>query len=91
MRAGLAIKQATLAGVVHYGVFCSKPVISKGSCFGPFHGKLVNMSEMKTNDDNSFMWEVRPPCAASCGCEAPVRSLMWEVRTPPPCAASCGR
>ncbi|ELU07782.1 hypothetical protein CAPTEDRAFT_103287 [Capitella teleta] len=33
-------------------------VISKGTRFGPFLGKLVNMSEIKTNDDNSFMWEI---------------------------------
>ena len=44
--------------MVHYGVFCSKGVIPKGTTFGPFQGKLVNMSEIKTNDDNSFMWEV---------------------------------
>lgn len=55
---GLEIKQASLAGMVHCGVFCTKPMIDKGSVFGPFHGKLVNMSEIKTNDDNTFMWEV---------------------------------
>eukprot|EP00062_Callorhinchus_milii_P003130 gi/632940824/ref/XP_007885524.1/ PREDICTED: zinc finger protein 121-like [Callorhinchus milii] len=31
--------------------------IPKGVRFGPFTGKVVNTSEIKTYDDNSFMWE----------------------------------
>ena len=55
---GIELFQTTFAGAIHYGVFCRKTVITKGSVFGPFRGKQVNTSEIKTNDDNSFMWEV---------------------------------
>lgn len=55
---GIELFQTTFAGAVHYGVFCKKTVLAKGSVFGPFRGKQVNTSEIKTNDDNSFMWEV---------------------------------
>lgn len=48
-----------LSGAVHFGVFCNKTVISKGTKFGPFKGRVINTSEIKTNDDNSLMWEVR--------------------------------
>jgi hypothetical protein len=41
----------------HFGVFCSN-FIAKGSRFGPFQGKVVNASEVKTHRDNSQMWEV---------------------------------
>ena len=58
-RPGLELYQTTFAGTVHYGIFCKKSVIPKGTRFGPFQGKQVNTSEIKTNDDNSFMWEVR--------------------------------
>lgn len=39
------------------GVFCTE-TIPKGIRFGPFQGKVVNTSEIKTYDDNSLMWEV---------------------------------
>ena len=48
-----------MAGVLHFGVFCNKTVVSKGTKFGPFKGRVINTSEIKTNDDNSLMWEVR--------------------------------
>ncbi|KAH3891737.1 hypothetical protein DPMN_015844 [Dreissena polymorpha] len=48
----------TFAGMVHYGVFCRKQTIPKGTRYGPFKGKVVNTSEIKSFDDNSFMWEV---------------------------------
>ena len=54
----LCICPTTFAGIIHYGVFCRKEAISKGTRFGPFKGKVVNTSEIKTFDDNSFMWEV---------------------------------
>ncbi|ELT92683.1 hypothetical protein CAPTEDRAFT_228499 [Capitella teleta] len=54
---GLELHQALFAGVVHYGIFSKKALIPRGSRFGPFHGKQVNTSEVKGNDDNSFMWE----------------------------------
>jgi hypothetical protein len=57
--AGLELHQALFAGVVHYGIFSKKSLIPRGTRFGPFHGKQVNTSEVKGNDDNSFMWEVR--------------------------------
>lgn len=43
--------------VWHLGVFCTAP-IPKGVRFGPFQGKVVNTTEIKTYDDNSLMWEV---------------------------------
>ncbi|XP_055958319.1 PR domain zinc finger protein 14 [Patella vulgata] len=54
----IAIHQTGFAGTIHCGVFCSKTVIAKGTRYGPFKGRVVNTSEVKTNDDNSFMWEV---------------------------------
>lgn len=45
-------------GIIYYGVFCCKEVILKGVKFGFFKGKVVNISEIKIFDDNSFMWEV---------------------------------
>ena len=32
--------------------------MAKGVRFGPFQGKVVNTSEVKTHGDNSLMWEV---------------------------------
>ncbi|KAK6174939.1 hypothetical protein SNE40_013493 [Patella caerulea] len=55
---GITIHQTGFAGTIHCGVFCSKTVIAKGTRYGPFKGRVVNTSEVKTNDDNSFMWEV---------------------------------
>lgn len=45
--------------LAHLGVFCTDP-IPKGVRFGPFQGKVVNTTEIKTYDDNSLMWEVEP-------------------------------
>lgn len=42
------------------GVFCSQ-AIPKGVRFGPFQGRVVHTSEIKTYDDNSLMWEVGAP------------------------------
>lgn len=39
------------------GIFCTETIL-KGIRFGPFQGKVVNTSEIKTYDDNSLMWEV---------------------------------
>ncbi|XP_022600082.1 PR domain zinc finger protein 14 [Seriola dumerili] len=55
---GLAVLQAAWGNVSHCGVFTDKSSIPKGTRFGPFQGKLVNTSEMKTYDDNTLMWEV---------------------------------
>nr|KAG5706025.1 hypothetical protein BaRGS_028134 [Batillaria attramentaria] len=55
---GIAIIQTTFAGSVHYGVFCTKTVIARGSRFGPFKGRIIHTSEIKTHDDNSYMWEI---------------------------------
>ena len=56
---GLTIRKTVFAGVIHYGVFCTRTVLSKGTKFGPFKGRIINTSEIKANDDNSLMWEVR--------------------------------
>ncbi|XP_029979595.1 PR domain zinc finger protein 14 [Sphaeramia orbicularis] len=55
---GLCILQAAWGNVTHCGVFTDKSSIPKGTRFGPFQGKLVNTSEIKTYDDNTLMWEV---------------------------------
>lgn len=49
--------QTEFGDVPHFGVFCSN-FIAKGVRFGPFQGKVVNASEVKTHRDNSRMWEV---------------------------------
>ncbi|KAF3822527.1 hypothetical protein GH733_007901 [Mirounga leonina] len=54
---GLCLKQTTFGEVRHFGVFCSS-LIAKGVRFGPFRGKVVNASEVKTYGDNSLMWEI---------------------------------
>lgn len=54
----LTILQASWGNVSHCGVFTDKGNITKGTRFGPFQGKLVNTSEIKTYDDNTLMWEV---------------------------------
>ncbi|CAL8292784.1 unnamed protein product [Lota lota] len=57
--AGLTVLQTKCANVSPYGVFTAdKTGIPKGTRFGPFQGKLVNTSEIKTFDDNTLMWEV---------------------------------
>ncbi|KAK6299491.1 hypothetical protein J4Q44_G00295240 [Coregonus suidteri] len=55
---GLSIHQTSYGSLSHYGVFAEKSAITKGTRFGPFQGKLVNTSEIKTYDDNTLMWEV---------------------------------
>ncbi|XP_076866815.1 PR domain zinc finger protein 14 [Brachyhypopomus gauderio] len=55
---GLLIHQTSCGSVSHYGVFAGKSTIPKGTRFGPFRGKLVNTSEIKTYDDNTLMWEI---------------------------------
>ncbi|CAH6777288.1 PR domain zinc finger protein 14 [Phodopus roborovskii] len=54
---GLCLLQTALGDVLHFGVFCSN-FIAKGVRFGPFQGKVVNASEVKTHRDNSRMWEI---------------------------------
>uniref|UniRef100_A0A8C9PDF4 PR domain zinc finger protein 14 n=1 Tax=Spermophilus dauricus TaxID=99837 RepID=A0A8C9PDF4_SPEDA len=54
---GLCIMQMMFGEIPHFGVFCSS-FIAKGIRFGPFEGKVVNASELKTHGDNSRMWEV---------------------------------
>ncbi|KAJ8010905.1 hypothetical protein DPEC_G00080010 [Dallia pectoralis] len=56
--AGLTIHQTSSGHLSHYGVFAEQSTITKGTRFGPFQGKLVNTSEIKTYDDNTLMWEV---------------------------------
>ncbi|XP_062909699.1 PR domain zinc finger protein 14 [Mobula hypostoma] len=55
---GLIVSHTYYGGVPHHGVFCCQNLIPKGVRFGPFTGKVVNMSEIKTYDDNSYMWEI---------------------------------
>ncbi|KAL4225954.1 PR domain zinc finger protein 14 [Mactra antiquata] len=55
---GLVIRKTLVADVAHYGVFCNKTIFAKGTRFGPFKGRVINTTEIKTNDDNSVMWEI---------------------------------
>ncbi|XP_071373870.1 PR domain zinc finger protein 14 [Centroberyx affinis] len=55
---GLTVLQTAWGKVSHCGVFADKNSIQKATRFGPFQGKLVNTSEIKTYDDNTLMWEV---------------------------------
>uniref|UniRef100_A0A8C1CGG3 PR domain containing 14 n=1 Tax=Cyprinus carpio carpio TaxID=630221 RepID=A0A8C1CGG3_CYPCA len=55
---GLSIFQTNCGSLSHYGVFADKSTFPKGTRFGPFQGKLVNTSEIKTYDDNTLMWEI---------------------------------
>ncbi|XP_076780088.1 PR domain zinc finger protein 14 [Arvicanthis niloticus] len=54
---GLCLMQTAFGDALHFGVFCSN-FIAKGVRFGPFRGKVVNASEVKTHRDNSRMWEI---------------------------------
>ncbi|CAK6438767.1 unnamed protein product [Pipistrellus nathusii] len=54
---GLCLRQLLFGGVPHFGVFCQS-LIAKGVRFGPFQGKVVNASEVKSYGDNSLMWEI---------------------------------
>ncbi|KAJ6664024.1 hypothetical protein lerEdw1_008978 [Lerista edwardsae] len=54
---GLTVLQTVFTDGPQLGVFCTE-TIPKGIRFGPFQGKVVNISEIKTYDDNSLMWEV---------------------------------
>ncbi|XP_075861460.1 PR domain zinc finger protein 14 [Microcebus murinus] len=54
---GLCLMKTMFGEVPHFGVFCSS-FIAKGMRFGPFQGKVVNTSEVKTYGDNSLMWEI---------------------------------
>lgn len=64
--AGLAVLRVAYGDVWHLGVFCTAP-IPKGVRFGPFQGKVVNTTEIKTYDDNSLMWEVAAAGGAGWG------------------------
>lgn len=55
---GLCILQAAWGNASQCGVFAENSSIPKGTRFGPFQGKVVNTSEIKTYDDNTLMWEV---------------------------------
>ncbi|KAM8966578.1 PR domain zinc finger protein 14 [Pelodytes ibericus] len=57
MPEGLVYLKTTYGDVPKSGVF-STNIIPKGVKFGPFQGKVVNTSEIKTYDDNSLMWEI---------------------------------
>nr|XP_002710564.2 PR domain zinc finger protein 14 [Oryctolagus cuniculus] len=54
---GLRLLRTMFGKVSHFGVFCSS-FIAKGVRFGPFQGKVVQASEVKTCRDNSVMWEI---------------------------------
>ncbi|KAM6143012.1 LOW QUALITY PROTEIN: PR domain zinc finger protein 14 [Phoenicopterus ruber ruber] len=53
---GLSVLRVAYGDVSQLGVFYDP--IPKGVRFGPFQGKVVNTSEIKTYDDNSLMWEI---------------------------------
>ncbi|KAK2101430.1 PR domain zinc finger protein 14 [Saguinus oedipus] len=53
----LCLMRTIFGEVPHFGMFCSS-FFAKGVRFGPFQGKVVNASEVKTYGDNSVMWEI---------------------------------
>ncbi|KAF4075803.1 hypothetical protein AMELA_G00222970 [Ameiurus melas] len=55
---GLCVLRCSCAGVPHCGVFAARNSIPKGTRFGPYLGKAVNTSEIKTHHDNTLMWEI---------------------------------
>ncbi|KAF5901188.1 PR domain zinc finger protein 14, partial [Clarias magur] len=55
---GLCVLRCSCAGVPHCGVFAARNSIPKGTRFGPYRGKAVNTSEIKTHHDNTLMWEI---------------------------------
>ncbi|KAM4688927.1 PR domain zinc finger protein 14 [Discoglossus pictus] len=54
---GLTVIKTLYGDITKSGVF-STNIVPKGVKFGPFQGKVVNTSEIKTYDDNSLMWEI---------------------------------
>lgn len=68
--AGLTFVQTVYVDGPQLGVFCTES-IPHGVRFGPFQGKVVNTSEIKTYDDNSLMWEVTPRVRGGGGGEKP--------------------
>nr|XP_060628728.1 PR domain zinc finger protein 14 [Anolis sagrei ordinatus] len=54
---GLTVLQKVSPEGPQLGVFCTQ-TLPKGLRFGPFQGKIVNTTEIKTYDDNSLMWEI---------------------------------
>ncbi|XP_015279361.1 PREDICTED: PR domain zinc finger protein 14 [Gekko japonicus] len=54
---GLTVLQTVYVDGPQLGVFCTQ-AIPRGVRFGPFQGRVVNTSEIKTYDDNSLMWEI---------------------------------
>ncbi|OCT76895.1 PR domain zinc finger protein 14 [Xenopus laevis] len=54
---GLTVLDTSYGTLPKSGVFC-KNLIPKGAKFGPFQGKVVHPSEIKTYGDNSLMWEI---------------------------------
>ncbi|XP_026544621.1 PR domain zinc finger protein 14 [Notechis scutatus] len=54
---GLTVLKTVFIDGPQLGIFCTETIL-KGIRFGPFQGKVVNTSEIKTYDDNSLMWEI---------------------------------
>ncbi|XP_075684388.1 PR domain zinc finger protein 14 [Rhinoderma darwinii] len=54
---GLTVMKTKFVDLPKSGVF-STSIIPKGVKYGPFQGRVVNTSEIKTYDDNSVMWEI---------------------------------
>lgn len=82
--AGLSVLRVAYGDVSQLGVFCTDP-IAKGVRFGPFQGKVVNTSEIKTYDDNSLMWEVAEAPSGSPRTPARGRGEVFGVPSPAAC------
>lgn len=50
---------ATLHSGTHYAVLCCQSVITKGTRFGPYEGRVVKPSEVSNREGTAFMWEVK--------------------------------
>ncbi|XP_001638396.3 PR domain zinc finger protein 14 isoform X2 [Nematostella vectensis] len=55
---GLRLISAAMGTASQYAVMCSQKVISRGMRFGPYRGRVVQLSQVNEREDNAFMWEV---------------------------------
>uniref|UniRef100_A0A8C4QBI3 PR domain containing 14 n=1 Tax=Eptatretus burgeri TaxID=7764 RepID=A0A8C4QBI3_EPTBU len=56
---GLCVRTMTTPGLPpRLGIFCCGLGVASGTRFGPFTGRKVAPADLKSNDDNSCMWEI---------------------------------
>uniref|UniRef100_UPI00358FCC24 PR domain zinc finger protein 14-like n=1 Tax=Myxine glutinosa TaxID=7769 RepID=UPI00358FCC24 len=59
MPEGLCVRTMTAPGhPPRLGIFCCGSGVASGTRFGPFTGRKVAPADLRSNDDNSCMWEI---------------------------------